>query len=115
MKAVVDRPRPTISAVQVFGQFRHESFPSGHVFFYVSYFGFLLFLLYVLLKPGRWRRALLLIFSLPLVSIGVSRVYLGAHWPSDVIGAYLVGGAWLLLMIETYRRTKARQRLKAEE
>jgi undecaprenyl-diphosphatase len=45
--------------------------------------------------------------------IGVSRVYMGAHWPSDTVGAYLAGGVWLMLMIEVYRRMKARQRRQA--
>lgn len=108
MKAVVARPRPDEAVVQVLGDFKHESFPSGHVFFYVSFFGFLFFLVYVLLKPRPLRRILLVVVGAPVVLIGVSRVYLGAHWPSDVIGAYLSGGVWLVVMIELYRRLKAR-------
>jgi undecaprenyl-diphosphatase len=43
------------------------------------------------------------------VLIGLSRVFQGAHWPSDVVGAYLAGGVWLMLMIEVYRRAKLKQ------
>lgn len=109
MKMAVARPRPNQAVVQVMGDFKHESFPSGHVFFYVSFFGFLFFLAYVLLKRIPLRRVLLVILAVPLLLIGVSRVYLGAHWPSDVIGAYLSGGVWLLIMIEMYRRLKAKR------
>jgi undecaprenyl-diphosphatase len=91
------------------GDFDHESFPSGHVFFYVSFFGFLFFLAYALLKKGLLQRALLALSGVLLVLIGLSRVYQGAHWPSDVVGAYLAGGAWLMLMIEVYRRLKLKQ------
>jgi len=108
MKAVVARPRPGEAVVQVLGDFKHESFPSGHVFFYVSFFGFLFFLAFALLKPRPLRRILLTLLAAPVVLIGLSRIYLGAHWPSDVIGAYLSGGVWLIIMIELYRRLKAR-------
>src|SRR5215510_2280321 len=103
-KLLIGRPRPTQALVHVAGAYRHESFPSGHVVFFVEFFGFLFFLAYVLLNRGRLRRASLVVLGLPIVAVGVSRVYLGAHWPSDVIGAYVAGGFWLMLAIEVYRR-----------
>jgi undecaprenyl-diphosphatase len=104
-KAWIDRPRPPSEVL-----FNHESFPSGHVVFYIEFFGFLFFLSYVLLRRGRLRRAALAVLAALVLIIGVSRVYLSAHWPSDVVGAYLAGGLWLMLMIEFYRRLKARQK-----
>lgn len=109
MKATVDRPRPLDSLVRVLGDFDHESFPSGHVFFFVSFFGFLFFLAYALLKKSPLQRLLFVLFGMPLALIGLSRIYQGAHWPSDVVGAYFAGGAWLMLMIEVYRRLKLKQ------
>ena len=106
LKEISDRPRPASSLVQVLGHYTNESFPSGHVFFYVEFFGFLLFLSLLYLKPG-WRRAIILTLLILLIAlVGVSRVYLGAHWPSDVAGAYLGGGIWLWLMIAVYRRLR---------
>jgi undecaprenyl-diphosphatase len=106
LKELSDRPRPASSLVQVLGHYDNESFPSGHVFFYVEFFGFLLFLSLLYLKRGLGRTIVLTMLSLLIAMIGVSRVYLGAHWPSDVAGAYLGGGIWLWLMIATYRRLR---------
>ncbi|MEK6322798.1 MAG: phosphatase PAP2 family protein [Acidobacteriota bacterium] len=108
-KLWIGRPRPTDLLVNVARDYSHESFPSGHVVFFVEFFGFLFFLAYVLLKRGRWRVASLVVLGLLIGLVGVSRVYMGAHWPSDVLGAYLAGGIWLVLMIEVYRRIKARR------
>lgn len=105
-KFVIGRPRPSRDLLEVFGQHEDPAFPSGHVAVYVEFFGFLFFLTYVLLRPGRLRQALLLIFGTLVVLVGISRVYLGAHWPSDVAGAYLAGGIWLFIMIDLYRRRK---------
>ncbi len=110
MKLVIARPRPTPDLIDVMRHYDHNSFPSGHVEFFVTFFGFLFFLAFVLLKRSPLRRVALTVLTLLIGLIGVSRVYMGAHWPSDTVGAYLSGGVWLMLMIEVYRRLKAHQR-----
>jgi len=108
LKFIVARPRPSADLVHVMGVHQFQSFPSGHVIFFVEFFGFLFFLSYVLLERGLLRRIALGVLGLLIALVGVSRIYLGAHWPSDVTGAYLAGGIWLMLCIETYRRLKSR-------
>lgn len=114
LKLLIARPRPSDTLVHVAGKFHYESFPSGHVTFFIEFFGFLFFLAYVLLKPGWFRRGLLALLGVLVILVGLSRVYLGAHWPSDVAGAYLAGGIWLMLMIEVYRWMKSRSESSPE-
>jgi undecaprenyl-diphosphatase len=109
-KLLIGRPRPSDELVHIVRAYQSDSFPSGHVVFFVDFFGFLFFLAYVLLKTGPLRRASLTVLGLLIVLVGISRVYLGAHWPSDVAGAYLAGGIILMLMIEVSRRITAKGR-----
>lgn len=107
LKALIGRPRPADDLVNVFSALGSRSFPSGHVTFYVCYFGFLFFLSFVLLPRGSIaRRVALSLTAMMIVLVGFSRVYLGAHWPSDTLGAYLFGGLWLAFSLDMYRRWK---------
>ena len=113
LKALIARPRPAAELVGFAYEGRGLSFPSGHVTFYVCYFGFLFFVAYALLPRGSFvRRAALVLTALPVVVIGFSRVYLRAHWPSDTLGAYLVAGLWLAFTLDAYRRWKQRATFK---
>ena len=108
VKDYIQRPRPTVDLVQVFRILNSYSFPSGHVMFYVGFFGFLGFLTFTLMKHS-WRRTLLLtIYGIFILLVGVSRIYLGQHWASDVLGAYLLGSLILVSIIQFYRWGKQR-------
>jgi len=108
VKDYIRRPRPGIDLVHVFKVLNSYSFPSGHVMFYVGFFGFLWFLAYSLLKRSWIRTSLLIILVALIVLVGPSRVYLGQHWPSDVLGAYLLGSLCLVVEIMVYRWGKKR-------
>ena len=108
IKVLVDRPRPSADLVNVIAQLKDYSFPSGHVLFFVTFFGFMLFLAYTLLKHSWWRTALLVILGSMVALIGPSRIYMGQHWASDVIAAYLLGSVWLALSVLIYRWGKTR-------
>jgi undecaprenyl-diphosphatase len=108
LKLLVARPRPAHGLVNIFGEFGGKGFPSGHVTFYVCYFGFLFYVSCVRLPPGSVVRGFVqLMAAVLIILIGPSRVYLGAHWPSDTIGSYLLGGLWLALSLSFYCRYKS--------
>lgn len=108
IKLLVDRPRPSADLVNVISQLRDYSFPSGHVLHFTAFFGFLLFLAYTLLKHSWWRTLLIVILGGMVASVGLSRIYEGQHWASDVLAAYLLGSIWLALSVYFYRRGKPR-------
>jgi undecaprenyl-diphosphatase len=107
IKTLIARPRPSTDLVTVVRDMESQSFPSGHVTFYVCYFGFLFFAAYALLPKGSpARRLALFLLALPVLLVGLSRVYLGAHWPSDTLGGYVFSGLWLGLSLHLYRWLK---------
>jgi membrane-associated phospholipid phosphatase len=107
IKVLIARPRPAANLVTIMQVERTLSFPSGHVTFFVCYFGFLFFVAYALLPRGSFAgRASMTLCVILVVLIGFSRVYLGAHWPSDTLGAYLFSGMWVALSLNLYRRWK---------
>ena len=103
VKELIRRPRPTVDSVQVFQRLESYSFPSGHVMFYVGFFGFIWFLIFTLLKRSLIRTLLLILLGSLILLVGISRIYLGQHWASDVLGAYLLGGLTLVAIIQFYR------------
>ncbi len=70
--------------------------------FYVGFFGFIGFLAYRLLRPSLRRSLLLALFGGLVLLIGISRIYLGEHWASDVLGSYLLGSLMLVAIIQVY-------------
>ena len=105
LKALIHRPRPTPHLVHQTMKYLHnDSFPSGHVMFYVGFFGFLLYLMFTIPVGHKLRTISLAIFTTLILLIGPSRIYVGAHWFSDVIGAYLLGFVILVIVIYIYNR-----------
>ncbi len=109
IKLIVARPRPSSNLVDVIQHAGGNSFPSGHVMAYVAFWG-LLFSFGIILFKGNhwWRSALLIISGLFVVLVGPSRIYLGDHWATDVLGAYLIGSLLLGVSLWIYLYLKGR-------
>ena len=100
----MDRPRPPGSLVHV----EHvlpagSSFPAGHVLNFTVFAGFLCYLAWVRLAPSPLRTILAAMLVAMIALMGVARIHAGEHWPSDVLGGYLIGILWLVATIELYR------------
>lgn len=106
LKVLVGRARPSPEVETAGGllqSFDQYSFPSGHVVFFVVFFGFIAYLAWTRFV-GRVRWMVIAVCAALVVLIGPSRVFVGAHWASDVTGGYLIGGLWLVVLVAAYRR-----------
>jgi len=106
-KAIVDRPRPPQSLVHVGRTIPSSTFPAGHVLNATIFFGFLFYLVSAHMAPS-WRRTTaqaLLLFV--IFGMGLARIHSGEHWPSDVLGGYLLGWIGLVGTTTLYRKLRA--------
>lgn len=108
VKIIIHRPRPEADMIKVLVSLTDKSFPSNHTLIFTIYFGFLLYLsLYVF--ENKYLKLVVSSISIFMGAfIGISRIFLGAHWASDVLGGYILGTVILLLTIQLYRSIKAR-------
>jgi membrane-associated phospholipid phosphatase len=103
IKQWVHRPRPNPLLVRRTKVSRGKSFPSGHVASAVTFWGWLCALGMLLFRGnGGWQKGLLSLPVLFLMLVGPTRIYLGEHWATDVLGGYLFGGGWLGLALRLY-------------
>lgn len=107
LKKVINRARPSLEHLVTVNTL---SYPSGHAMSAMAFYGFLIYLC-LRYDMRRWVRYLFVtILGLLILSIGVSRIYLGVHYPSDVAGGFIGGLIWVAFcavvfnLIELFRR-----------
>ena len=105
MKILIHRARPTSEDANVLLVFTQSSFPSGHVVHYVVFFGFLIgVMIHNKYISSFWRLFVGFSSAFLILTVSVSRIYLGAHWATDVLGGYLFGSIYLGIMLMLYLR-----------
>ncbi|MGM0875253.1 MAG: phosphatase PAP2 family protein [Bacillota bacterium] len=96
LKEVYIRDRPSFNAVY---EASHYSFPSGHAMNSTAIYGFLCYLLIIHYTKNNKQKNLLLIVTIILISlIGISRIYLGVHYLTDILAGFSAGFAWFIVM-----------------
>lgn len=93
LKSIFDRPRPDLWEWLVVET--HFSFPSGHATASMA----LAIIVVALLWKTKWRVVSMISAAIYILSIGFSRLYLGVHYPTDILGGWLLGAAWTFLVI----------------
>ena len=101
IKDRISRPRPLPDLRLV--EAHSFSFPSGHSMSAIAFYGFLVYLTWKLVKNIPLRIGLILLEVFLILGIGLSRVYLGVHYPSDVLAGFAAGLFWLMVCIALFR------------
>ena len=101
LKRILQRPRPTeFRIIEETGY----SFPSGHSMVSMAFYGYLIYLIYKYVENKYVKWISIVLLSILICSIGVSRIYLGVHYTSDVLGGFLVSISYLILFISTVNK-----------
>ena len=96
LKRILQRPRPTeFRIIEETGY----SFPSGHSMVSMAFYGYLIYLIYRYVKNKYLKWGLIVLLSLLICTIGISRIYLGVHYTSDVLGGFLISISYLIIYI----------------
>lgn len=96
LKEVFQRLRPTDPILQGITNF---SFPSGHAFMSVSFYGLLIWLTWTHVRDNKLRLILTILFGIMIFLIGFSRIYLRVHYTTDVVAGFCLGICWVSLLL----------------
>lgn len=97
-KAIVERDRPLDMLVSAPGY----SYPSGHSMVGLAYFSFLSYLVIKYIPNKIVKIILPIVFTITILLVGFSRIYLGVHYLSDVLAGFLLGAIYLIIFINIY-------------
>ena len=111
IKEIMKRDRPSLNeTLDALGY----SFPSGHAMLSIMTFGFLTYIIVANLKSVTGKYVITLFMGIVIVSIGLSRVILNVHYPTDILAGYCVGGILLIMAIYCHRLLTERLGLNKE-
>lgn len=105
LKNLIGRHRPPHDLALVATD--SASFPSGHTIAAIAFYGFLIYFLGKEIKNKQAKNILMAFCAAMILLAGFARIYLGAHWPSDVLASYILGGIWLWIIIRLIEKNKA--------
>lgn len=103
LKRVFERTRPDIEQLVIA---KSLSYPSGHAMSAMAFYGFLIFLISRFRLNITFKIIIVALLTVIILSIGISRIYLGVHYPSDVVGGYIAGLMWIFFCVFIFELIK---------
>ncbi len=103
LKHIVKRPRPIGYRLIKIGGY---SFPSGHAMVSMAFYGYLLYLAYTCIQDKRKKRIIMTILIVIIILVGISRIYLGVHFCSDIITGYSISIIYLIIYTKLLKKIK---------
>ena len=112
LKHIVQRPRPT--EYRMISETGY-SFPSGHSMVSMAFYGFLIYLIYKQVEDKKLKWGLIIALSIVIVTIGISRIYLGVHYTSDVLAGFTISVSYLIVYTSIVKKFILEREEKDEE
>lgn len=100
LKNIVERPRPI--GYRLIDETGY-SFPSGHSMISAAFYGLIIYFIWKNVKNTKLKYVLCILLSILIVLIGISRIYLGVHYASDVLGGFTISIAYLIIFTTTFK------------
>lgn len=102
-----ERPRDIMMVIE-----NGFSFPSGHTMLATIFYGFIIYLIYKSDKSRKFKYVSIILLSLLILLIGISRIYLGVHYTTDVLGGYLISISYLMVFIYYIEKKNLLEKMK---
>ena len=111
IKFIIRRERPDYRMIEQ----RGYSFPSGHSMGAMGFYGFYIYLAYKCLDNKKLKAFIIAFLATIIISIGITRIYLGVHYPTDVIGGFLVTAAIIIINVKFLDKVVGDEKIKEEK
>jgi undecaprenyl-diphosphatase len=105
LKLIIRRPRPTETMLLTYES--SYSFPSGHSMMSMIFYGLIIYYVIKFINKKWLRNSLVTLLSLIIFSVGLSRIYLGVHYATDVIAGFIIGAVYLYIFTRIAEKKKA--------
>lgn len=108
IKLIIHRPRP--SQTMALAAETSYSFPSGHSMMSMIFYGLIVYYVQKFVKKKWLRNLITIVLAIVILAVGITRIYLGVHYATDVLAAYVIGAIYLVCFIKILEKYEAKKK-----